>query len=149
MPPIRRPEERIGRTLGRLAAGTLSGTLEGAARPVTPVGEVRTPGGAGAGGGPVFNMSGPVNLSSFDPWPVAKTATFTAWTASLREPGTTATQVELAVNGVAVAGSTITIAAGASSGSLSLVVSVAAGDLLQATVVAAGVSAAGLVVAGG
>jgi hypothetical protein len=94
MPPIRRPEERIASTLGRLAAGTLGGTVDTAAKPVTPVGEVRTPGGDGGGEVP-FHLPGAVLVTASDKWPAPRDIAPSRFRVWLTESGSTTTTVKL------------------------------------------------------
>lgn len=147
MPPRRAVEERVTRTLDRLTPGTLRGTLDQAARPITDVGELKSPtSGGGGGGGPLWHMAGPVVVATFDSWPATTDEVFDEWRARLTVAGTTATTVQIAKNGVAVV--TFEIAAGAPAGEASVAVAVADGDYLTAAVTGAGVGAIGLTIRG-
>jgi hypothetical protein len=148
MPPIRRPEERIGRTLARLAPGTLGGTLPSAARPVTPVGELRTAPGGGSTGGPGLHLVGPVVVTTLDPWVFTTFGVWTTWLFDLTVPSpATATTVRLLFGGSAV-GADVALAAGVSQVVATRSVTADVGDRLFVQIVAAGVGAQGLKVFG-
>ena len=142
MPPIRSTQERIVQTLAPMAAGTLKGTLPQAARPVTPVGEVRTAGGTGVGGLPSFNFRGGVLTAVADPIPAPADFTLASLAAALRIAGTTGTTVQLEVNGVAVGSVTIPASSLFAEAAVSALVS--GNDILQARVTSAGAGADGL-----
>jgi hypothetical protein len=144
MPPIRRPEERIATTLGLLSAGTLGGTLRNAARPVTPVGELRTPGGGGGLGGLAFYFKGPLVTSTSIIYPAGDPLAIGGFTSALRVAGSTGTEVDVEVNGTAV--DTFTVPASSTYYDYATSVTLAAGDRLQLRIVTAGTAAEDLTV---
>lgn len=142
MPPIRPPAERLASTVARMAPGTLGGTVRAAAKPVTPVGTVRTPNAGGGVGGIVFNFRGGLLTAVSDPIPSPADFTVSAFAAALRIAGSTDTTVQLEVNGAAVG--SVTIPAGSTYAVAAVSAVIVAGDILQARVTSAGAGADGL-----
>ena len=144
MPPIRRPEERIGRTLARLAPGTLGGTLDSAARPVTPVGDLRTPNLGGGLGGFAFYFRGLLVTSVSMVFPAGDVVTIGGFTWAFVIAGTTDTVVSVEVNGVSIG--SFTIPASGSDGTVVMPVVLTGGDRLQLRITSAGAAAEDLTV---
>jgi hypothetical protein len=149
MPPIRRPEERIGRTLARLAPGTLGGTLPGAARPVTPVGELRTAPGGGIEH-ETFHHFATLSVVESDEYPVPGPVQLLVVRARLTTASTSGSvTAEFRGNGTAV-GSAFSWAASTAGDATDLTTFTTAefgeGDYWTVAITAAGTGAAGLVI---
>lgn len=143
-PELRSPhdelEHRLDRTMRRLSAGSLGGTVENASPPTGPgpIGELQTALPPKILG---FGQPGAVALAEEEfelPW----SGLLSTIVARVRVAGTTATILELYVNGVSAG--TVTIPATQNRGTTTFNVDVSEGDLLLLEVTQAGTGAQGL-----
>ena len=93
----------------------------------------------------VFNLSGPISVSSSDRWPTPAAVTVTRARATLRTAGSSTTTALVKVGSTTVA--TITLASTETAATVAVGADAAAGALVWIDATAAGTGAVGLVVA--